>query len=79
MSTTSKDLKFGKIDMLPNEPFDPKQVKVRISIMLDGDILQAARVKAGKQRLRYQTFINKVLRQALLGETEAVGIDSIRK
>ncbi len=42
--------------------------KVRITINLDGDILEAIKYKASVEGLKYQPWLNSFLRSALLGE-----------
>ncbi len=64
MSIKSKKIKYGEVD-IPDSAFDPKNVKERITIMLDQDILDAYRKKAVKAGDKYQSLINKTLREAL--------------
>ena len=64
MSTKNKKIKYGEID-IPEEAFDPKNVKERITIMLDQDTLDAYRKKAAKAGDKYQSLINRTLREAL--------------
>lgn len=43
----------------------PSKGKTRITIMLDDDVLQAARARADEQGIGYQTLINSTLKTAL--------------
>lgn len=45
-----------------------RDVKVHISIKLDFDVLNAARLNAEKAGMKYQTYINHLLRQVLIDE-----------
>ena len=67
MSTKSKKIQYGKKDLLPHDAFEPKNVKMRISIMLDLDIIDEFKVRSAKQREGYQTLVNKALREYLWG------------
>ena len=64
MSTKTKKINYGTVD-IPDDAFDPKNVKERITIMLDQDVLDAFRKKAAKAGDRYQSLINRTLREAL--------------
>ncbi len=61
-----KKVKFGKVDVLPLTEADPKDVKVRISIMIEGDLLDAYK-KAAKltSHGEYQTLMKEKLRDGL--------------
>lgn len=61
-------IKYGKRSVLPPGPIDHSQVKVQISIKMDGDVLRAARRLAEEEGIGYQTLINRALRESLLGE-----------
>ena len=57
-----------KKDILSDEDFDPRNIKQRISIMLDLDLLDALKAEAKKQGTGYQTLINKSLREKVFNE-----------
>lgn len=59
-------IKYGKVDLLPPGEFDPKKAKVRISIVLEGDLLLAYK-EAAKQTPHgeYQTLMKEKLREGL--------------
>ena len=60
-------VKYGKKDLLPEEGFDPGKVKVRISILIEGDLLEAYK-EAAKLTVhgQYQTLMKQILREGLL-------------
>lgn len=66
----SSYLKNGRTSMAKNKnfeltksDFDPRNVKERISIMLDQDIVDHFRKRASKENSKYQTLINAALRE----------------
>ncbi|OFZ81912.1 MAG: hypothetical protein A2583_05680 [Bdellovibrionales bacterium RIFOXYD1_FULL_53_11] len=67
-----KKLNYGKKDLLSLAPIIHRDVKVMISIKLDGDVLLAAKEKAAKDGLPYQTWINRLLRQNVLTEGDSI-------
>ena len=50
---------------------DLNQAKVKVTIYLDGDVLENARKTAKKEHVKYQALINSILRKALLHEGQA--------
>ena len=52
--------------IMSEKDFEPQNVKQRVSIMLDSDIITAAREQAQNKGTRYQTLINEVLRRVLI-------------
>jgi uncharacterized protein (DUF4415 family) len=66
-SKTKKPLAYGNVDV-PAEAFLPKNVKERITMMVDQDVLQAFKAAAAKRgNIGYQTLINEKLRESLPG------------
>ena len=59
--------KSKEIDLGP-EYADPANAKHRITFWLDGDILLALRAQAAEVGAGYQTYMNKVLRDAVMGK-----------
>jgi uncharacterized protein (DUF4415 family) len=57
-------IRYGKKDLLPAR-IDPKDEKVRISIIMEGDLLDALRAHAAAEGKPYQTFMKDLLRSAL--------------
>jgi uncharacterized protein (DUF4415 family) len=61
MSKT-KNISYGTFETDDSE-FHPKNVKVRITTMIDLDVLRSLKEAAKKRNTRYQTLMNEVLRQ----------------
>lgn len=69
MTTTKKnkkkkikaDIEYGNVELDPLE-FDPKRVKVRITTMIDQDILESLKSIASDHNEKYQSLLNKILR-----------------
>ncbi len=61
MTFKNKKITFGNVD-LPIDEFEPKNVKIRITTMLDESILNALKVLAKKNGQKYQTLINSILK-----------------
>ena len=59
--------KFGNTDLLPSGEPDPRSVKVRISILIEGDLLAAYKDAAKlTSHGEYQTLMKEKLREGLL-------------
>ncbi len=67
MTTKSKKLKYGNVELDADE-FDRKHSKVRITMMVDADVLEAFRAEAVQRRVGYQTLMNQKLREAVSSE-----------
>jgi len=59
-------IKYGNVN-LTAEDLEPKNVKVRISMWMAGDVLDAYKAKALEQGLGYQTLMQQTLRNAIEG------------
>lgn len=71
MKNNKKKIRIGKVE-LPDSVFDLKNVKFRVTMFLDLDLLDEIRRLAKAKRLPYQTFINQHLRECLMdGNREA--------
>jgi predicted DNA binding CopG/RHH family protein len=68
-STKSKKIKYGKV-ALPEEAFDPKAAKFRVTMFVDLDVLDEIRRRAANRGLPYQTYINQMLRDSVFGSEE---------
>lgn len=64
MTTKNKKITYGKVE-IPENAFDSRNVKERITIMVDQDVLDEYRAKAQKTGDKYQSLINRTLREAL--------------
>lgn len=62
-----KDIKYGAVD-LPDETFDAKNVKRRITMFMDMDLIDELKKRAKKEHMGYQTKINQIVRRALFGD-----------
>ena len=63
---TKKKVKFGKVDLLPRVDPDLRSIKVRISIMIEGDLLDAYKEAAKlTPHGEYQTLMKEKLREGL--------------
>jgi len=61
MSTKNKDVIYGDVE-LDDMELDPRHVKVRVTTMVDEDVLAALKKIASSKGQRYQTILNQVLR-----------------
>jgi len=63
MTTKSKkkDIRFGNV-ALPDDEFLAKNVKVRVTTLIDQDVLEMLRAYAKKKNVKYQTALNALLR-----------------
>jgi hypothetical protein len=69
MTTKNKDLVFGDVE-LDDVEFEPRHVKVRVTTMLDEDVLKALKQIASSKGQKYQTILNQVLRAFVEGKKE---------
>lgn len=60
---TKKKIEFGDKDLLSDEDF--KHCKVRISMMVDEEVLNAFRQKAAENHEPYQVLMQRALRESL--------------
>jgi uncharacterized protein (DUF4415 family) len=65
MSTTNKKKKAKSL--LADEDLNPKNVKWRVTMMLDLDIIETFKKQAQEKGIGYQTLINQALREHLEG------------
>ena len=61
MTTKNKDLVFGDVE-LDDVELEPRHVKIRVTTMLDEDVLKALKKIASSKGQKYQTILNQVLR-----------------
>ena len=55
-------------DLDINEHLDPKNIKARVSMYVDQDVLDEIKRQAKGQGIKYQTFLNASLRQMFLSQ-----------
>lgn len=56
-----KDIQYGTVH-LDEDEFSPENYKVRITTMLDADVLEALKSMAEEKGIKYQTLLNKIAR-----------------
>ncbi len=66
MTIKNKDIQFGTVEISPDE-FESRNVKVRVTTMIDEDVLNELRDVAETKDTKYQTLINQILRQFVEG------------
>jgi hypothetical protein len=66
----SKKIRYGKKDVIAADEFEPKNVKERITTMIDEDIIDWLKGEAAKNKTGYQTLLNSILREAKDGKAE---------
>ena len=57
----NKDIEYANVNLLDDE-FDPKNVKIRITTLIDEDVLLMLKDYAKKRGGKYQTVLNSLLR-----------------
>jgi len=78
MSTKNKKITYGKVS-IPEDAFEPRNVKERITIMIDQDVLDAYRKKARQHGDKYQSLVNRTLREALQRPDLEMRVSAIEK
>lgn len=66
-STNKKKVKYGSVS-LPEDAFNTKETKFRVTMYVDLDVLDEIRKAAKKRGLPYQTHINQILRDSVFGQ-----------
>ena len=66
-STAKKKIKYGSVS-IPDDAFNSKETKFRVTMFLDLDVLDKIRKKAKERGLPYQTYINQALRDLVFGQ-----------
>jgi hypothetical protein len=66
MNSTDKleKMQFGDVE-IPEDALNGKSAKVRITMMVDADILEGFKMRAAQEHTKYQTLMNRTLRQGL--------------
>lgn len=57
----------NKKDLITTNDLAPDKAKVRITTMIDGDVLLALKDEAEQKRIAYQTLLNQILREHCFG------------
>ena len=75
----TKKIEYGSVET-PVGFDDPKNHKVRVTMWLDGDLLQELKKRAGEVGAGYQTYTQKLLRDAVFEkESFAKRIERLEK
>ena len=64
-----KKIKTGKVE-LSSEEFNPKKGKFRMNMFVDLDVIDQIRKLAADEHMPYQTWVNRKLREVVLGRIE---------
>ena len=60
--TSKRDIQYGTKDILDDDAFNPRKVKVRITTFVDEDVLMMLKDYAKKRGSKYQSVLNALLR-----------------
>lgn len=60
--TTKRNIQYGTKDLLDEDAFNPRKVKVRITTFIDEDVLMMLKDYAKKRGSKYQSVLNALLR-----------------
>jgi uncharacterized protein (DUF4415 family) len=74
----AKKINYGKKNLIADEPYNPSDAKVRISILIDGDILLGFKKQAARTGIPYQTLMNAKLRE-LINQSGSDWKDQVRE
>jgi predicted DNA binding CopG/RHH family protein len=78
MKSTQKTKTSAKIhDVLDPDELSSRNGKFRVTMFVDLDVLDEIRSRAKSKHLPYQTYINKLLRDTVLGSDEEEKIRQI--
>ena len=64
MKHKKNKIKYGNVEV-PEDPFNPKTSKMKITAWFDADMILELRDRADKEGSKYQKLMNNLLRQAL--------------
>jgi hypothetical protein len=70
MITKSDKVSLGDVDLTQDE-IDIQGAKIRVTMMIDYDLVRAYKELAKKKGSKYQTLMNQKLREALVQEDAA--------
>ncbi|WP_374000103.1 BrnA antitoxin family protein [Bdellovibrio bacteriovorus] len=77
MKSQKAKITYGSVEIDEGE-FSPENVKVRVTAMVDGDVLDALKKRAVRESTKYQTLMNRLLRDSLFG-AEPPDMDKIEE
>lgn len=64
MKSENKKIKYSKNDRLNESFLDPKNQRHKITMWIDGDLLEELKKRAEDVGAGYQTFIHKILKES---------------
>lgn len=70
------DIEYGNVD-IPDEAFEARNTKSRVTMFVDTDVVNFFRAEADRFGIGYQTLINQRLRAAVFGEASERGSISL--
>lgn len=65
----NKDIIYGDIEITQEELLNPK---IRINTWIDLDVIEALKLRAKREGTKYQTLLNKILRQTVLDKQDPI-------
>ncbi len=68
----NKDITYGNADVDFPDSLNNREVKVRITAMIDGDVKSKLQRRAKEENTKYQTLLNQILRQHLFDEKNPI-------
>jgi len=66
---TKSKIKYGNVELEPGT-FDPRNVKERVTCMIDEDVVNWLRKEATGLGIGYQTLLNMKLRESMQGSAD---------
>jgi uncharacterized protein (DUF4415 family) len=66
---TKAKITYGTVELEPGT-FDPRNVKERVTCMIDEDVVDWLRKEASGLGIGYQTLLNMKLRESMRGSTD---------
>ena len=70
-STANKKIRYSDKNILPPDEFADRNVKIRITTMIDLDVLKAIKAAATRQHMPYQTLLNETLRRVFVQSSQS--------
>ncbi len=65
MTIKNRKIRYGNVE-LDNDEFDRRNLKIRVTMMIDADIVDRYKNEAEKKHTKYQTLMNQKLREAFV-------------
>ena len=74
-----KKINYSQKDVLTNDEFDKKKVKERITIWIPEMVVDAFRQRALEEDTKYQTLINKALKEFISKPSLTKRVEELEK